>query len=401
MAHPTNAEQDLVTPCVLLLNSLALHSVSNAWVDSIWDGQFTESQELPMDYVEVIQGVEVKEVFARLQELTIKWIKVHKQEEDSTIHSISLYRVGFWTIMSEQNIKLKVLVALLYHYMERGQKMASGDQERQLAIQAAGLYLVLIGLPGSETFEIFHPRLYTKALDTFMMVKELGLDKKSPNKKGVAMKDAQPSQQSGIQASQDGDKEEEEGMAALSQREVGKVLEGLVEVLNCLHIMLDNCSLKMSLESIEVTVGSLVTLTHLETTISEMDFVGWNRNTSVSSLAVNAYLGLAKVCSPLHGEGAGGVAEVLKGLLPGVLMIGEKPTKVLEVIRAHTLRFIRFLMVGGGQAACRAASVLVQHMAAKVHNKVEFRREAAEAIVSLMGALPEDLFSSTVRWFVR
>jgi hypothetical protein len=84
-----------------------------------------------------------------------------------------------------------------------------------------------------------------------------------------------------------------------------------------------------------------------------------------------------------------------------VLMIGEKPTKVLEVIRAHTLRFIRFLMVGGGQAACRAASVLVQHMAAKVHNKVEFRREAAEAIVSLMGALPEDLFSSTVRWFVR
>ena len=391
MAHATNSEQDLVTPCVSLLNSLALHSVSNGWVDSVWDGQFTESQELPMDYVEVIQGVEVKEVFARLQELTIKWIKVHKQEEESTSHSI---RVGFWTIMTEQNMKFKVLVALLYHYLERGQKMASGDQERQLAIQAAGLYLVLIGLPGSETFEIFHPGLYSKALDTFMMVKELGLDKESANKKGA---DSQPSQQRGSQASQDGDKEEEEGMAALSQREV---MEGLVEVLNCLHIMLDNCSLKMSLESIEVTVGSLVSLTHLETTISEMDFVGWNWNTSVSSLAVNAYICLVKVCSPLHGECAGGVAEVLKGLLPGALMIGEKPTKVLEVIRAHTLRFIRFLMVGGGQAACRAASVLVQHMAAKVHSKAEFRREAAEAIVSLMGALPEDLFSSTVRWFV-
>ena len=150
--------------------------------------------------VEVIQGVEVKEVFARLQELTMKWIKVHKQEEESTSHSI---RVGFWTIMTEQNMKFKVLVALLYHYLERGQKMASGDQERQLAIQAAGLYLVLIGLPGSETFEIFHPGLYSKALDTFMMVKEVGLDKKSPNKKGAAMKDSQPSQQRGSQASQD------------------------------------------------------------------------------------------------------------------------------------------------------------------------------------------------------
>ena len=112
-----------------------------------------------MDYEEVIQGVEVKKVFARLQELTLKWIKVHGQEEtskvgeeDSTSHTISLYRAGFWTIMMEQNIKYKVLVALLYHHMERGQEMAFGEQERQLAIQAAGLYLVLLGLPGSGAF---------------------------------------------------------------------------------------------------------------------------------------------------------------------------------------------------------------------------------------------------------
>ena len=45
--------------------------------------------------------------------------------------------------------------------------------------------------------------------------------------------------------------------------------------------------------------------------------------------------------------------------------------------------------------------VLGQHMAVKVLDKTKFRREAAEAIVCLMGALPRDLFSSTVRWFVR
>ena len=177
----------------------------------------------------------------------------------------------------------------------------------------------------------------------------------------------------------------------------------MVEVLSCLHIMLDNCSLKRSLESIEAVVASLVTLTHLETTFSMLDLgeARRDRNTDVSSLAVNAYLGLAKLCSPLHGEGAGGVSMVLKGLLPGVLMVGEGTTKGLGVIRAHTLRFIRFLMVGGGQAVCRAVGVLVQHMAVKVPDKAEFRREAAEAIVSLMGALPRDLFTSTVRWFVR
>ena len=84
-------------------------------------------------------------------------------------------------------------------------------------------------------------------------------------------------------------------MTALSQREVGKVVQGLVDVLSCLHIMLDNCSLKRSFESIEATVGSLVTLTHLETTFSVLDLSSARRDrtSDVATLAVNAYLGLA------------------------------------------------------------------------------------------------------------
>ena len=88
-------------------------------------------------------------------------------------------------------------------------------------------------------------------------------------------------------------------MAALSQREVGKEVQGLVEVLSCLHIMLDNCSLKRSMESIESVLASLVTLTQRETTFSMLDLgeAMRDRNTNVSSLAVNAYLGLAMLCS--------------------------------------------------------------------------------------------------------
>ena len=36
--------EDLITPCVTLLESLALHHVRDDWVNTIWDGQFTESQ---------------------------------------------------------------------------------------------------------------------------------------------------------------------------------------------------------------------------------------------------------------------------------------------------------------------------------------------------------------------
>ena len=61
-------------------------------------------------------------------------------------------------------------------------------------------------------------------------------------------------------------------------------------MLSCLHIMLNNCSLKRSLESIEATVASFVTLTHLETTFCVLDL---GTTSDVSTLAVNAYLGLA------------------------------------------------------------------------------------------------------------
>ena len=61
-------------------------------------------------------------------------------------------------------------MTLWYHCMERGLEMASGQQERQLA---AGLYLVLLGLPGSGAFKSFYPVMYSRALVTFMLVSRL------------------------------------------------------------------------------------------------------------------------------------------------------------------------------------------------------------------------------------
>ena len=85
MSSRKSTERDLVAPCVSLLNSLALHTVDTTWVDAVWDGQFTETQELPLHYEEVIQGVDVKKVLVRLQELAIEWIKIHGQEDTSRV----------------------------------------------------------------------------------------------------------------------------------------------------------------------------------------------------------------------------------------------------------------------------------------------------------------------------
>ena len=58
-------------------------------------------------------------------------------------------------------------------------------------------------------------------------------------------------------------------------------------------------------------------------------------------------------------------------------------------------------MSGGGEPVCSAVTILVQHLAVRVPDKAEFRREAAEAIVTLLSALPEALLTSCVNWFTR
>ena len=58
-------------------------------------------------------------------------------------------------------------------------------------------------------------------------------------------------------------------------------------------------------------------------------------------------------------------------------------------------------MSGGGEAASKAVTILVQHLAVRVPDKADFRREAAEAIVTLLSVLPETMLSSCVEWFTR
>ena len=317
-------------------------------------------------------------------------------------------------------MKYKTLLALLYQLQERGLALFREERERELCLQAASLYLVslanhvktplsphpsltqvLLGLPGSGAFKIFHPVLFSKALDCFELVAKLKLGGESETKRGRKTGGASQQSQSQSQRRRQVSGGSEEEADTLSQREAERVVRALSDLLSSLHVMLDSCSLKRSEESLETLVNHLVSLTKLETQFSQLDQTTHQRPGDVSSLAVKAYLGLTKLCTPLHGAEAGAVAGVLRALIPSILMVGEGTNKSLGVIRAHSLRFVRLLMRAGGPAVCSAVTVLVQHLAVRVPDRADFRREAAEAILTLLSALQESMLSPCVDWFTR
>ena len=151
--------------------------------------------------------------------------------------------------------------------------MFKEEKERELCLQASGLYIVILGLPGSGAFKIFHPVLFSKALDSFTLVSKLKLDVGNETKKGKKASQSQSQSQSQRRRKPSGSStqaEDDEEETVLTQREAGGVVDGLVEILTCLHVMLDTCSLKRSLESAETLVNHLVSLARLETQFTNL-----------------------------------------------------------------------------------------------------------------------------------
>ena len=88
-------------------------------------------------------------------------------------HAVQLFSVSVLYIL----FRFKSLIALLFHHIEIGQSIGSGGgyagADRDLGLKATSLYFILLSIPGSSAFKIFHPMLYSKALDTFKLAKKL------------------------------------------------------------------------------------------------------------------------------------------------------------------------------------------------------------------------------------
>ena len=371
-----------------------------------------------------IEGTSVPKLLEKATEFAQKWLNFVKKEdlqqssilENSMSASSSSSNSSFWSNLIQHGIRYKALIALLFYYMETGQKFEATSTMRNYCLKSTSLYFVLLGVPGSGAFKIFHPVLYNKALDTFKMAMKLHLVKSSPKKKSKKGAKSQGSQVprsrhlsragstcSGISDMMDwDDSDDDEG---LTPAEVNELTSGLNRSLYSFLTMLDHCPLKRSPESLEQTIAELVELTHLETGFANLDFTQRLKRSDLSSLAYNAYVGLQRLCTPLHGQVSNVTKLILQHVLPGILMThrgsSDISPKGLAVIREHALHFIKHLMVQLSEDAYDAVEILIHHLAMKVPDKAEYRHRASAAINILMMGLPNKHFSNIVKWFFR
>lgn len=84
-------------------------------------------------------------------------------------HHLLLIFTALWTILAEQGLKPKALVACLYFLMQQVDQYVSSADDREVAILAAHLYFTMIGVPG----ESYDTNFVLKFLSWYLTDKKL------------------------------------------------------------------------------------------------------------------------------------------------------------------------------------------------------------------------------------
>ncbi|XP_036050224.1 condensin-2 complex subunit D3 [Onychomys torridus] len=380
--------------------------LSLEWVNSVWDLDFTETEPLdPSIVAEILEtGIDV---FTKLYGSLFPFAT----EESGSLESI-------WTFFAENNISSNTLVALFCHFVQEAHKKGASAQYREYGLHAAGLYFLLLEIPGSVVNQVFHPVMFDKCIQilkkswpqesnlTQKRKKEHPRSSKNNHRRG--RKRGKPPRKEDDQVDEfSGEEEEEEEEIYFSAWDLSHIRNAIFNLLKNFLRLLPKFSLKEKPQSIQTCIEVFVALTNIEP-IPHKFLVSQARNFSgVKHISELAYYGLYLLCSPIHGEGNKVIGSIFHQMLNVILMleVGERSRCAPLAIssqaincRNQAVQFISSLVDELQEGVFPVLGTLLQHICAKVVDKAEYRTYAAQSLVQLLNKLPSEEYATFIAW---
>ncbi|XP_053384703.1 condensin-2 complex subunit D3-like [Mercenaria mercenaria] len=396
---------------VELLSVIPLNKLSEEWVKSVWESDFTDAENINEEVFLDTDSSTLIETLDSILACLDHWIDDEIDE-------------GLWTLLVESEISLKAVISFLAHLLLVGHKKSADLTQKQIGILAGRTYCKLVLVPGSRAFNIFHPELYEKTADFLKQFITLGSSKTTKRKRSVTpVKSSQAkrngksrrkkqsnetSLEDGIEdfgASQNGDDISDDEIQELAPQEISKLRKQLHVLLVDMVTFLEKYSLRQSVSSGYHSVQVLAPLTRHDAEMFDGNF-----DTSVAmmrqSVPALAFKCLQSLCSQLHGHVGSLMNATCKYLLSNLLMlIGDKSvqtvTKQLQVTRDHAISFICILMKQCGERGLASVRTLLQQMCTKVTDRAEYRAKVAQAVVTIAKEMPNESYSKLIQWFYK
>ncbi|XP_015602262.1 condensin-2 complex subunit D3 [Cephus cinctus] len=362
-----------------VFDSFKLNVLNQVWVKSVWDGEFLIVDDLPDEYLLHLDSEDMGVLLTDAHTVVKTWMS--ENLDSNQLERCQRPEVS-WQTLTALNINSHSLLAVLAYLMKSGQSSMADEDSRLSCLKATSLYFMLLAVPGSNAFHVFHPNLYHKAMETFKLSKHLT---------------AKPVKRIQTTDLDNFYMQDEENISTLLNLEKITLVKGLNSTMYDLIMMLKTFCMRDQLRSLEITVHSLLEITKLETSINH--FVAGNKNmdASITSLSYNAYVALQELCNPRHGAIDVTVRLISKYVLPHLLLnYVELPAKALMVIRDTTVDFLKNLLSTHEKQAELGITILIQHLMVKCPERVEARQKQAAVITKLMNLCKGNMYNSII-----
>ncbi|NWI52053.1 CNDD3 protein, partial [Calyptomena viridis] len=378
------------------------------WVDTVWDLDFTETEPLDSWIVEEITA-DGLDPFTCLYRALSPFAAGDPEN-----------RENIWTLFAENSVSHHALLAVLHHFVQAGQHKRADAQQRVYGLHAAGLYFLLLEIPGSIANQLFHQVMFDKCLYTLTKCWPQELRKRKKVHVQSSQTNARRNKKKGKRCRNDSsstedvleeEEEEEDG------ENVYFSTEDLLQIRNAVFLLLKNFlrllpkfSLKEKPLCLHNCLQVFVEMTSFEPVVHEFEFSAAMDVTKAKYVPELAYYGLHLLCSPLHGTENKTLRCVFHRLLSVILMVesgGGSRREVLPITSAVTsarnqaIKFISFLVDELKEDVFPVLRILLQHICTKVPDKAEYRTYAAKALVTLLNKLPCVQFAEFISWLYK
>lgn len=352
----------------------------DAWVKSVWTAEFVTYEEPPEEYLEYLESDDAR-LLLRESCITLKtWIAAtYENPHDQQPSEFS------WQDLMILNINVNGLLAVLDYIMKTGQRVVTDKASRRACLEATSLYLMLLAIPGSKAFRVYHPNLYERAMETLRISENVFSSRRKSTKETDAL----------VNSSSD----DKSDRCTLSDSEKLKLVNGMNGVVSDLITMLKLFQLKRCTESLDLTIRTLLDVTRLEMRTKTT----YNNNDSldrrVTLLSKKAFEALQELCSSNHGTTALTVMLIAQYMLSFLLLqsTNNHQLKTITSVQEASIHFLKDLLKVYQKETTEGIVTLMHQLMVQCPDRIQGRQRQANVLIKLLNICGKSVVLKSLR----
>ncbi|XP_071564206.1 condensin-2 complex subunit D3 isoform X1 [Temnothorax nylanderi] len=350
-----------------VFHNFKLDTLDEGWIKSIWDAEFVVYDEPPDESLEYLESDGARLLLRESRAVLKEWLAANEHETAEFS----------WQALMILNINVRRLLAMLGYVMKAGQHAGTDVDSRQACLEATSLYLMLLTIPGSNAFRVYHPNLYQRAIETLKMSESLFPPVRSG--KEVDM----------INSSVDDEPSTADRCGRALHSERSKLARGLDRIISDLIAMSKSFRFKEHADSLDVTIRMLLDITRLEM------YIRSHNNYGIASLSRNAFAALQELCSSSHGTVALTIMLIARYMLPDLLFhhVNAQP-KSITIVHEAAIYFLKNLLKVHERETVQGIVTLIHQLMVKCPERMEGRQRQAAVVIKLLNICNKDVVVS-------